>query len=402
MNFILSIPMEARVAVVFVLGIFLGGAANWAIYRLAWHRRSISPWSRPEPSAPPRRPWDRLPIIGWLGLRRESRLHGACFWVRPMLLELFAGIGLAWLYWWEVGAAGLLPPNIVRPIPLDLQAELTFQFLAHRVLLVLMLAASMIDVDEKIIPDEITIPGTLLGLLMAAACPLSLLPYMSKMNQCVPLLLTSPSEWPSWLDGTSHAGSLALPRTWYSRHGWPRALQLAWTRLVREPATYRILRMALMGAVAIALVWYRGEQGWRGLLTAMVGMAAGGGLVWAVRVIGSAALQQEAMGFGDVILMAMLGAFLGWQSCLVIFFLAPLAGLMVGVLRLILFRDKEVPYGPFLCLAALFLIVRWDVVWQFTQDYFALGWLLALVMVFCLLLMAGMLGTWRLIRGAFR
>jgi prepilin signal peptidase PulO-like enzyme (type II secretory pathway) len=160
--------------------------------------------------------------------------------------------------------------------------------------------------------------------------------------------------------------------------------------------------MALMGAVAIALVWYRGEQGWRGLLTAMVGMAAGGGLVWAVRVIGSAALQQEAMGFGDVILMAMLGAFLGWQSCLVIFFLAPLAGLMVGVLRLILFRDKEVPYGPFLCLAALFLIVRWDVVWQFTQDYFALGWLLALVMVFCLLLMAGMLGTWRLIRGAFR
>jgi len=210
MNFILSIPMEARLAAVFFAGNTSRRSGKLGNLPAGWHRRSIGPWSRPEPSAPPRRPWDRLPIIGWLGLRRESHLHGACFWVRPMLLELFAGIGLAWLYWWEVGVAGLLPPNIVRPIPLDLQAELTFQFLAHSLLIVLMLAASMIDVDEKIIPDEITIPGTLLGLLMAAACPLSLLPYMSKMNQCVPLLLTSPSEWPAWLDGTSHAGSLAL------------------------------------------------------------------------------------------------------------------------------------------------------------------------------------------------
>ena len=52
----------------------------------------------------------------------------------------------------------------------------TFEFAAHAVLIALMLAASMIDVDEKIIPDEITIPGTLVGLLMAAAWPWSLLP----------------------------------------------------------------------------------------------------------------------------------------------------------------------------------------------------------------------------------
>ena len=107
------------------------------------------------------------------------------------------------------------------------------------------------------------------------------------------------------------------------------------------------------------MVWFRGWLGWQGLLTALVGMAASGGLVWLVRIIGTVVLRREAMGFGDVTLMAMIGAYLGWQPCLVVFFLAPLAGLMVGVLRLILSRDREIPYGPFLCLATLFLIVRW-------------------------------------------
>jgi leader peptidase (prepilin peptidase)/N-methyltransferase len=100
--------------------------------------------------------------------------------------------------------------------------------------------------------------------------------------------------------------------------------------------------------------------------------------------------------------MAMIGAFLGWQPCMLIFFLAPLAALVVGVARLILFRDRENPYGPFLCLAALFLIVRWDSVWRFTQTYFAMGMLVPLVMLVCLLLMWGMLAGWRVLIGAFR
>ena len=126
-------------------------------------------------------------------------------------------------------------------------------------------------------------------------------------------------------------------------------------------------------------------------------MAAAGGLIWAVRVICSAALHREAMGFGDVTLMAMLGAFLGWQPCMVIFFLAPVAGLIIAVLRLILFRDREIPYGPFLCLAALFVIVRWDAVWDNTQGVFGVGWLVPLVVLCIPGLMAAMLMTWRLI-----
>ena len=125
--------------------------------------------------------------------------------------------------------------------------------------------------------------------------------------------------------------------------------------------------MAVIGSLAhrAGVVSAAGSAG-KALLSALVGMAASGGLVWAVRVIGTAVLHREAMGFGDVTLMAMIGAFLGWQPCLIIFFLAPFAGLVIGVLRLILFRDREIPYGPFLCLATLVVIVGWAAVWNYT------------------------------------
>jgi len=421
METILSTSMSVRLILLLVLGACLGSAVNLAIYRLAWFPRSISPWSRPDPKAP-RRQWsDRIPIFGWLGLRREVSLHGRSFWIRPMLLELFMGLGIAWLYNWEIGELRLLPMGLPLPLPPEWLALLHYQFFAHVLLIALMTVASLIDVDEMIIPDEITIPGTLVGLLLAAVWPHSLLPCLTPAGGRMILgflHLTSPNPWPQWLDGLPEKGSLAiglacwwfwcmalLPRTWFSRHGWIRAWQLMIARIVRERTSRRILRMGVMGTLAIVVVWYQARtywESWEGLLTALVGMATGGGLIWAVRIIGTAALHREAMGFGDVTLMAMIGAFLGWQPCLVIFFLAPVAGLLIGVFRLILLRDKEIPYGPFLCLASLVLILQWNAIWDYVIPVFALGWLVPLMMIGCLLLMAVMLGSWRLIHAAFR
>jgi leader peptidase (prepilin peptidase) / N-methyltransferase len=415
MNVILSIPMDARVVAVFFLGACIGGAVNWATYALAWNPRPISPWSRDAPGAARRRWSDRVPILGWLGLTRESRLHGIGFWIRPMLVEIIIAVGLAGLYAWEVGAGGLLAAPMPRPWPMDLETAVHLQFAGHAVLIALMMAASLIDIDEKIIPDAITIPGTLIGFLLAVVVPWSRLPAIDANGLLTPLHLSSPNPAPPQLAGCPQGPSLVLalacwlawaaallPRTWYSRHGWIRAARLSLARVARERATYRILRMAVMGVLAITIVWIRGRSEWDGLLSALVGMAVGGAMVWAVRIIGTAALRREAMGFGDVTLMAMIGAFLGWQTCVAVFFLAPFAGLLVGVLRLLLFRDREIPYGPFLCLAALFVVVRWAAVWDRTQDVFALGWVVPLAMFCCLPLMAAMLLTWRLILGAIR
>ncbi|OHB83653.1 MAG: hypothetical protein A2V98_25005 [Planctomycetes bacterium RBG_16_64_12] len=103
------------------------------------------------------------------------------------------------------------------------------------------------------------------------------------------------------------------------------------------------------------------------------------------------------MGFGDVTLMAMIGAFLGWQPCLIVFFLAPFAGLVVGLMSLILRRGPEIPYGPFLCLATLVVLVRWAALWQFTEPIFALGGILVLVLFLCLALMVPLLIVTRMV-----
>ncbi len=420
MNALLAIPMDVRLAALFIFGVCVGSLVNLGVYRLAWHPRAISPWSQPLGNAPPRRLLDRLPIFGWLGLRREAALHGAGFWVRPLLVELGTGLGFVALYEWEIGAAGLLPAAFPR-LPV-MPAILHCEFATHALLVALMLVTSLIDSDEKTIPDAITVPGTLLGLLLAAVCPWSLLPDAGMIPRPFfdILVLTSPNvpsgAWPPWLTGAPHAASLViglgcflawcaalLPRSWYPRHGWRRAVQLALARLVRSRAICGgILLMALAGSAAIVTGWAHGGLRWETLLTALVGMAASGGLVWLVRLIGSAALGREAMGFGDVTLMAMIGAFLGWQACLLVFFLAPLAGLVLGLLQLILRRGNEIPYGPFLCLGALATIVGWAPLWNWAAGVFFLGWFVPVLMLGCLVLMALMLFAWRWLRERMR
>ncbi len=416
----LGVPFPLRLTLLAILGALLGGLVNWAVYRLAWHPRPISPWSAGAAEAAPRRDSDRIPILGWLGLRREASIHGTAFWLRPMLVEVVMAAATPGLYWWEVGRQALVAPGVAPPTAAVLHA----QYACHLVLMLLMLAGSLIDADEKIIPDTITLPGTLFGLVAVAVFPWVLLPDVARpmplsgpggplgLIPCDFLRLSSPAAWPQRLGGAPLWGPLLVglgcwwlwcvalaPRTWYSRHGWRRALQLSLARLLRDRSTRRIAALGLAGSVAVAAVWWGGGPHWQGLLTALVGMAAGGGIIWLVRIIGTAALGREAMGFGDVTLMAMIGTLLGWQACLIIFFLAPFAGLVVGLASLLLHRQPEIPYGPFLCLATAVVIVRWAAVWDWALPIFALGVFVPLVVLVGLAMMGGMLSLWRRIAG---
>ena len=170
----------------FVVGACLGSLVNWAIYALAWRPRPISPWSRVPPDVPPRRRIDRVPVFGWFGLRREAHLHGRGFWIRPLLLELGLGAALAALYWWEVERLGLIRGQLDMLVPNARLRDraplwpLYLQFVSHALLLCWMLAAAFIDIDEKIIPDEITVTGTLLGLALSIVAPMSLLPHVDE------------------------------------------------------------------------------------------------------------------------------------------------------------------------------------------------------------------------------
>jgi prepilin signal peptidase PulO-like enzyme (type II secretory pathway) len=425
------IPLVLRLAGLFAVGACLGSLVNWAAYTLAWNPRPISPWAPPSPAALPRRRLDRVPILGWLSLSREAAVHGPRFWWRPMFVELLMGVGVAALYWWEIDQLGLvhgqLPAGIAPP-----RWPLYLQLASHTVLVCLMLAASLIDIDEKIIPDEITVVGTMIGLLFAALVPMSLLPHVdvrpagpvvgveiapaaggSNGLWLEPVTPIAPQAWPAaWADlqawpallvaaGCYLLWCVALaPRIWRGRRGAVFALRLIAARVWREFRRPPFGWLVAGGVIAICLLWIViGPAGRTGLVTALVGLAASGGIVWAVRLIGTAALKREAMGFGDVTLMMMLGTFLGWQACLMLFFLAPFAGLVVGLLQFILRRDDVIPYGPFLCLAATVMVVAWARIWNWAQPMFELGWLVPAVLVVCLVLLGVVLAIWQFIKG---
>jgi prepilin signal peptidase PulO-like enzyme (type II secretory pathway) len=371
-----------------------------------------------------------LPVLGWFGLRREATIHGRWFWWRPLLLELGTGAAVAALYWWEVGELGLLRGQLPGLVAVP-AGPLHLQFISHVLLFGLMLAASFIDIDEKIIPDEITVPGTILGLALATMLPMSLLPHVDQRNApplvgvgiangnngawyLEPITAISPHAWPPAWGAAGELTSLAIglgcfwlwcfaltPRIWRGRRGARVALILIAARVGRELRSRPLRGIVVMGTAAIVFTWsLGGDANWAGMLTALVGLAASGGLVWAVRLIGTLALRREAMGFGDVTLMMMIGTFLGWQACLILFFLSPFAAIVIGLGQLVLRRDDVIPFGPFLCLAAAATVVGWAPIWIWAEPIFRLGWLVPAMVFVCLVLLGAMLTIWRIIKEA--
>jgi leader peptidase (prepilin peptidase)/N-methyltransferase len=86
--------------------------------------------------------------------------------------------------------------------------------------------------------------------------------------------------------------------------------------------------------------------------TALLGAAVGFGLLWLVAVGGQWIFKQEAMGGGDIKMMAMVGAFLGWQGTLLTVFLGALIGSLIFVPLSLAGHKKLVPFGIFLAIGA--------------------------------------------------
>jgi len=88
---------------------------------------------------------------------------------------------------------------------------------------------------------------------------------------------------------------------------------------------------------------------------ALLGLLIGGGSLYLIAVLYELATKREGMGGGDIKLLAMLGAFLGWKSLLFILLVSSLVGAVVGItIMLAKGRDMKyaVPFGPFLSFAA--------------------------------------------------
>ena len=193
-----TLPNFLVILLLAVLGAVVGAAINWAIYSWCYFsRRPFSPWMRCEDPPLVRTKLDRTPILGWFSLRRHVKELGSAFWIRPLLIEITWAIGLPWFWFWQSGpglTGGVAVPSL----------WIETWFWGHSVLIALMFVATFIDFDEKTIPDEITLPGTLFALAMAAAFPWFRLPEL--VNRLAgpavePIHYGSSNALPAWHHG---------------------------------------------------------------------------------------------------------------------------------------------------------------------------------------------------------
>ncbi len=407
-SFFASFSAPLRYLLVFIASLLMTQFVNWAIYHWAFDSRPFGPWAKSEKKGV-RRTWvDRLPIVGWWRLRKELERHGQWFWLRPFLLEVIVPVCMLWLYHYELSGNTLSVSRVARVMHVELHGG----YLAHFILIALMLVATFIDYDEKTIPDLITVPGTCLGLIGAATVP-GWLPYtwVPSLARHDELQLCSPESWVNWLDGTWGLGiALAIiclwcfaisDRRWITRRGFLKAIQYFLAVMFRSHWWKVVMTVGVLMALGVWFAWSRQQVlgRWPQLLSSLMGLAGAAGITWGVRISARWGLQVEALGFGDVTLMAMIGTFVGWQPGLLIFFFAPMVSILIVVIQWLLTGQNATPYGPYLCAATLWVLVDWVRMWEWAKGLFGLGWILLMVMVICVMVMGIMLWIWRLIRG---
>lgn len=409
-NFI-ALPISLRMAIVAVMALAAARFINWAICNWAYFHRQYGPWAAPPEGYPPRTARDRIPVLGWLALRREAPAVGRLFWLRPLLIELVFPVAMMWYYHFYV-TGGALPLGQAAKLAVG---DLHWQFLGHAILFVLMMIATFIDFDEQSIPDYVTIPGTLIGLLGAAMAP-AWLPFHQAPVVVEELHANIPAPWPTFLDGlwglaigltiVAVWGFALLDRRWIGRRGVSKGVRYFFARMFRHRWLWKIvLLVTLLLAVGVAAAWGSARMNpgrWTYLLSSLLGLAFAGGVTWGVRLAASWGLQVEALGFGDVTLMAMIGTYVGWQPAMLIFFLAPLVSLAFVLVRWLITGDAATPYGPYLCASTVLLLIYWDRLWtHWAAGMFALGPAMIVgIVLSCIVLMGAMLWIWRLIKQA--
>ena len=137
--------------------------------------------------------------------------------------------------------------------------------------------------------------------------------------------------------------------------------------------------MLFIGLILIPVAWF----GWldavqkTSLVSSFIGLAISGGLIWGIRIVGGLALGQEAMGFGDVTLMCMVGAFLGWQASIAGFVYSIMFAVVFAIILFVITKKSYLAFGPYLCMGSLLALFRWpSVLKEFDHVFFLGPWLL--------------------------
>ena len=248
--------------VVFIFGSIVGSFLNVCIYRMPLGESVVWPRSHC-PKCQKRIPgYDNIPFLSFILLNGRCRICKEKISLRYPLVELLTA---------------------ALSVTLFNRYGLSYDFFFYMVLLWALIIASFVDIKHRIIPDEVSIGGMIIGFILCAIRGLNLTPMHFSFK---PML-------------NSFIGILAGGGIIYLTG---KLFDFIYFKLMKRPPI----------------------QG-----------------------------ETESMGGGDVKLLAMIGAFLGWQRALLTFFLAPFLGIVIGIINLVTKKDHTIPYGPFLSLSAL-------------------------------------------------
>lgn len=249
----------------FIFGSIIGSFLNVCIVRLPQEKSVVTPGSHCVKCNKPVRWFDNIPIISYVILKGKCRDCGAPFSIRYPLIELLTALIFLGFY---------------------LYFGLTWLLIPYLLMLSGFIVATFVDFEHRIIPDEVSIGGTIAGFLL----------------------------------------SLLIPQM-HATHSWITAAGLS-----------------------------------------ALGILVGGGTIYLMGLFGEWIFKKEAMGGGDVKLMAMVGAFLGWKYALLTFFLAPFFGAVVGIIEKIRTKDSTIAYGPYLVLGAILSLFCGDRIISFVLN----------------------------------
>jgi len=351
----------------FVLGAIVGSFLNVVIYRLPLNMSVNTPRRSFCPHCKHQIPFHQnIPLFSWIVLRARCAKCGAKIPFRYFAVELLTA--LLFLAIWNVCLQG---GGLALVLPLWVLASL-------------LIAATFIDFDHFIIPDEITLGGTAAGLLFSFIFP---------------SLMGAESHWLglAWslagavlgyglLWGVVELGKLAFGK---KKLVFNPPAEFVWTRknddaefavgeekMLWSDIFSRESDLMIMEAKGVKLDEKpAGEDTLRFHYNRLM-LPGGEVMLDTLDIIkGKVAkivIPREAMGFGDVKFIACIGAFLGWKAVLFTVVAASVFGSLVGIALMITNRrdaSGRIPFGPYLALGALLwifagpLILDWY--WQF-------------------------------------
>lgn len=260
----------------FLFGAIVGSFLNVCIFRIPLGKSLIFPSSRCPQCKAPIKAYDNIPILSYSLLGGKCRSCKAPISPRYPLVETMMALFSVFLM---------------------LKFGLSASFFISFILISSLVVVSFIDLDHRIIPDTISLPGIILGLLAS---------FMKPAGQ--------------------------------------------------NDFLVRFVFRTVKGGINMAT------------LDSLLGIFIGGGLLYAVAVLFYWVTKKEGMGGGDIKLLAMIGAFLGWTSTVFTIVVSSLIGSIVGVALMVAKgADSKyaIPFGPFLSMGAVIYlffgreIIRW-------------------------------------------